>query len=1044
LNFSKPFIERPVATTIIMLALIIFGWVGYSKLPVSELPNIDFPTIVVSASVPGADPENMASTVAMPLEKSLSSIAGIDSMSSVSTSGRTSITLQFDIDRDIDAATQDVQAAISQAIRNLPSEMTTPPTLRKVNPSQSPILFMALTAEHLPLSVLNDYAESYLAQSLSMIPGVADVNVYGSQQYAVRIYLNPIALAGRKLGLDTVANAIDELSANLPSGLLESKGHYHLIKTNGQLNNAKAFNDSVIAVNNGEPVRLRDIGLAVDSVANDKVATWFNGKRAIALAIQKQPGTNTVEITKHIKLALPKLLKNIPGDVKVHLVSDKSEFIKASIKDVQKTLIFAIVLVLIITYLFFKNGLATLITTLDFPTSLIATFMVMYLLTYSLDNLSLMGLVLAVGFVIDDTIVVLENILRYLEQGFSRLQAALRATEEISFTVFTMTISLVAVFIPVLFMGGLIGRLFHEFAVVVGTAILFSGFVALTLTPMLRSRFVSVGKNETNILIATFTKYFDISKKWYLYSLDLAFKHAKYVWISVGIILGFTIILCYKVPKGFIPTEDMDLIVATTQVKEGVTFADFCVYQQEVTKIIEKNKNVSAIISNVGQGSGAASGLTNGQLIIQLKSSVQRKESVNDIIVELRKQLADVIGLQVFLQAPPSIKIGSSSIGSCQYILQGTDWQELRIVAQKFQKKLANISGINDLTSDLQLRNPEIRINISRDRAALLGVTPKSLETAIYMAYGGNKINTIVGSVDQYPVIMQIDPKYQQSIEELGLLNVRSSNDSMIPLNNITDIEEGVGPISVNHYSQLPAVTISFNLAPDMSLGTVAAQIEQLAKDTLPANISCTPVGTAKTFQNSMISLPMLLLFTIVVIYMVLAILYEHFIHPLTILTSLPLAAFGALLSLLLFKQELNIFSCVGIILLVGLVKKNGIIMVDFALEAKRQQNVSAKEAIIQACNIRYRPIMMTTLAALFSVLPLALGTGIGSAARRSLGIAVFGGLLFSQILTLYVTPLFYLTMENWIDKFNKQFTKYQVGTSGVAMAGASHERDER
>ena len=1019
MNFSRPFIERPVATTIIMLAFVVFGWASYAKLAVSELPNIDFPTIVVTANLPGANPEDMANTVAMPLEKSLSLVAGIDAMSSVNTTGSTKITMQFTLSRDIDAAVQDVQAAISQSINKLPTELTTAPTLRKVNPTQAPVLYMVVTADHLPMSVLNDYAESYLSQSISMINGVAEVNVYGSQQYAVRIKLNPVALAARKLDLAAISKAIKNISSHLPSGLLSTKGHYNLMQADAQLTNAEQFNNAIIAVDNDGPIRLKDVAAAVDGVANDKVATWFNDDRAIVLAVQKQPGSNTVAIIDAVKKELPKLLKNIPGGVKVNIVNDRSIFIKNSIAEVQETLLFAIVLVLIITYLFFKNLNATLVTALDFPTSLVATFAVMYLFSYSLDNLSLMGLVLAVGFVIDDTIVVLENILRYLEQGLSKMQAALTATKEICFTVISMTLSLVAVFIPLLFMGGLIGRLFREFAVVVGVAILFSGFVSLTLTPMLRSRFLSVANESSNIVVDKFNQYFDWSKFWYMRTLNLAFDNAKFVWLAAGVIIALTVVLAANVAKGFIPTEDMDLITATTQVQEGVVFADFCAYQQQALQIVRKNSNVRSVISNVGQGQGALSATTNGQFTIQLKPFDQRKKNVEQIIAELRQQLKNIVGLQVFMQAPASIKIGSvAGGGSYQYILQGLNWQELRQAAQALQTALQGVPGVCDLNSDLQLRNPEVHVNILRDRAALLGVTPEQIQSAIYMAYGGYKVNTIIGAVDEYQVIIEIAEQYQQSIEQLGLLHLQATNGAMVPLTAVATFVETVGAISVNHYGQLPAVTLSFNLAPGASLGGVTARIEQIAQANLPANISFTPVGTAQTFKDCMKSLPLLFVFTVLVIYMVLAILYEHFIHPLTILTALPFAAFGALLSLFIFNQELNIYSFIGIVLLVGLVKKNGIIMVDFALAAKRGAQITAREAITKACDVRYRPIMMTTLAALFSVLPLALSSGAGSAARNSLGIAVFGGLLFSQILTLYVTPLFYLMIDNLTEQF--------------------------
>lgn len=1022
------FVDRPVMTTVLMSALVIFGLFAFFKLPVNDLPNVDFPTISVSASLPGASPETMATTVATPLERQFSTISGIDSMTSESNTGSTRITLQFRLDRDIDAAAQDVQAAISQAARHLPRDMDLP-QMRKLNPADSPILYLALTATDLPLPLLDEIADTRIAQRISTLPGVAQLLVYGGQKYAVRLYLDPRALAQRGLSLEEVAGAIENANSNLPSGTLEGRARNYTVKAEGQLEKAADFGPLIVAYRAGAPVRFSDIGRAEDSVENNRRATWFNGERTIVLAIQRQPGANTVQVADSIKALLPEIRSQLPGGTEVGVLFDRSDFINTSIRDVEFHLMFAVALVVIVILAFLRNYSSTVITTLVLPTSLIGTFGLMYLLDFSLNNISLMALTLAVGFVVDDAIVVLENITRHVEMGKDRLTAAIDGTREIGFTIVSMTVSLAAVFLPILFMGGILGRLFTEFAVTIGIAVLISGLVSLTLTPMLASRFLRAS-HDHNRYFDAFEKGFARVQAWYGDTLRWSMRHRGPMLTLSAAVLAGTVVLYGVVPKGFIPRQDTGQIWGNTRATEGITYHEMLAKQMEVAEIVQRNPNVAAVMSSVGQAGGNTGGNI-GRIVVRLKPRAERELSADEVIQQLRRETRQVRDVDLFLQNPPAVRIGGQSSNSeFQLVLQGTELSELYTAAEDLEQRLSEVPLVQDVNTDMQLRNPEIQLTILRERASALGVTPQQIQSTLFNAYGGRRISTIYGASDQYQVLMQLDLPFQSDINSLNALYVKSSGGDMVPLGAVADIRSGVGPISVSHYSQLPSVTLSFNLAPGVSIGQAAEAVREVA-GALPPGVSMSFAGAAKSFEESMRDLPILLAVTILVIYMVLAILYEHFGHPLTILTALPLAGFGALLMLILFHHELNIFSFVGIILLVGLVKKNGIMMVDFALELQRTRGLAPAEAIVEASLIRFRPIMMTTLSAIVATLPIALGYGAGAEARRPLGIAVVGGLLFSQMLTLYVTPTFYVSMERltrWLSRRSAE--RQSVSTS--------------
>jgi HAE1 family hydrophobic/amphiphilic exporter-1 len=1033
-NLSELFIRRPIMTTLVMAGILLFGIIGYTKLPVSDLPNVDYPVISVSASLPGASPETMASAVATPLEKQFSTIAGVDQMTSTSTLGSTQITLQFALERDIDAAAQDVQAMITKTLRSLPTGIT-PPSYQKVNPADSPILFLVLTSKMLSLSQLDDYAENTLAQRISTIKGVAQVSVFGAQKYAVRIQLDPRALASRGIAISDVTDAIDASNVNLPTGILWGKSRSSTVTAAGELTNATEFGNIVVATKNGAPVRLRDIGVVKDDVQNNRVASWYGDQRSITLAVQRQPGTNTVQVAQDVRALVEGLKPQLPSSVDIHTLYDRSESIRHSVIDVQFTLLITLALVVMVIFLFLRSLPATVIPSLSLPLSVVGTFAVMVLLGYSLDNLSLMALTLSVGFVVDDAIVMLENIHRHMEMGKTRLRAALDGSREIGFTIVSMTLSLVAVFIPILLMGGLLGRLFHEFAVTISAAILVSGVVSLTLTPMLCSRFLHHEHTQRHgRAYEAIERVYQRSLRFYARTLGWVMDHRRMALGFSLVILVGTWLLFHFVPKGFIPSEDTGRVIAGTESAEGTSFESMVEHQRAVAAIILKNENVEALTSNVGSGGGAST-TNQGRIIIRLKPRHDRQSSADQVIRQLQPKVSQVPGIRVFLQNPPTINVGGrQSKSQYQYTLQSSDMDDLYAAAGALTDRLKDAPNLQDVTSDLQISNPQVEVAIDRDRASALGVTARQVEETLYDAYGSRQVSTIFTSSDQYWVILELLPEFQRDLAAFQNLYVRGRDGGLVPLNAIATIRPTAGPLSVNHTGQVPAVTISFNLRPDAALGDAVNTVQQASREVLPTSVTGNFAGTAQVFQSSQKGLLLLLLVAVLVIYLVLGMLYESFIHPLTILSGLPFAGFGALLALLIFRTDLSIYAFVGIIMLVGLVKKNAIMMIDFALEAERKQGKPPREAIIEACLIRFRPIMMTTMAALMGTLPIAIGLGTGAEARRPLGIAVVGGLAFSQIVTLYVTPVIYTYLDA-LQRRLRPRTKEGVGAARTREA---------
>jgi hydrophobic/amphiphilic exporter-1 (mainly G- bacteria), HAE1 family len=1035
------FIKRPVMTTLIMIGILLFGIIAYRQLPVSDLPTVDFPTISVNASLPGASPETMAATVATPLEKQFSTIAGIDNITSTSALGSTSITIQFSLDRSIDAAAQDVNSAISAALPNLPTNII-PPSYRKQNPAAAPILFYSLTSAVLPLQTVDEYGETTIAQQISMVNGVAQVGVWGSQKYAVRVQLDPAQLAARNMSPNTVAKTISNENVYIPTGILYGPSQTTTVYATGQLYSADEFRRLIVEYKNGAPVRLGDIGNVLDDVQNNKSAAWYwSGKdmeRTIFLAVTRQPGTNTVEVVNAVKKMMDEIVPQLPKTVKVNLGYDRSVSINGAVRDVKFSLLLALVLVVLVIFLFLRNVVATVIPSLTLPMAVVGTFSIMYVLNFSLDNLSLMALTLAVGFVVDDAIVMLENIVRHMEAGEAPMTAALNGSAEVGFTILSMTLSLAAVFIPLIFMGGVIGKLFNEFALTISVSILVSGFVSLTLTPMLCSRFlrphheVQHGKwfNASEQIFTSALNAYERSLEWVMRHrpLTIAFSLA---------VLGLTGLLFTRVSKGLFPPDDSGQLQATTEAAQGTSFDEMSRLQQRAAKLLSKDPYVQTFTSALG-GGGSAGATNQGNIFITLKDPKLRP-SADVCVAEITRRLAGIPGFQTFLQNPPTIRIGGrTSKALYQFTLQSPDIDGLYSNALKLVSELQKVPLLTDVTSDLLNRNPEVTVHIDRAKAAPLGLTPASIENALAEAYNAEQISTIYTAVNEYWVVLEVLPKYQSSPLDLTQLYINGANGRVIPLADVAELEPTFGPAAINHSGQLPSVTISFNIPPNGDLGAATAAVQRVASSTLPADITMGFSGQAQAFQSSIQGLGVLLIITVFVIYIILGILYESFVHPITILTALPFATFGALFALWATGVELDVYGYVGLIMLIGIVKKNAIMMIDFAVEAERNEHLTPEQSIIKACSVRFRPIMMTTVAALASTLPIAIGIGSSAASRRPLGIVVVGGLAFSQIVTLYVTPVFYTYLDDFQTWLERVFARlpWAEAPAPVPMAG--------
>jgi hydrophobic/amphiphilic exporter-1 (mainly G- bacteria), HAE1 family len=1033
-NFSEIFIRRPIATSLLMAGIALFGVIGYQAMPVSDLPTVDYPTINVSASLPGADPNTMSSAVASVLERQFTGIAGLDSMTSRSSTGSTNVSLQFSLDRDIEGAATDVQSAIAAVTPLLPAGLPAPPSFRKQNPSEQPIIFLSLYSDTLPMSTIDEFAETQVAPRIAMINGVSQVQVQGQQKFAVRVQIDPDAMAAKKIGLNDIDTALNQWNINSPLGTLYGPRTEYNIYANGQLMNAEEYKHLTVAYVGGRPVYLQDVARVIDSVQDDKQASWIytkdsqgrdmGAKRAVTLSVLRQPGTNTIEVTDRVRSLLPLFEAQLPPSLKMLVRGDRSVSIRRAFQDVEITMLITLVLVVAVIFFFLRNGWATTIPSLALPFTILGTFAVMAMLDFSLDNMSMMALILAIGFIVDDAIVMLENIVRHIEAGEQPFEAALKGSKEIGFTIVSMTVSLAAVFIPILFMSGILGRLFREFAVTITVAILISGMVSITLTPMLCSRFLRAHNPDKkhNILYRVTEWFFDTQFRIYEWTLAKVLKYRAIMAVTFFVVVGLTLYLFQIVPKGFIPDQDTDQINLQLVAAQGTSFYKMVDYQKAVADIVRKDPNVDTFMASVGGGFGGQSG-NNAMMNIILKPANQRTMTMAQVMDKLRPQIARFPGFQAFMRIPPTINIGTrGSRAAYELTVLSGDTEALARESNKLMAAVEKESDlVVDVNTDLQVKSPRVNVVVDRDRAASLNLDVTSIENALYSGYGPKWSTTIYSATNQYEVLMEIQQKYQAFADYLSKIYFHASNGALIPINEVVHVTDDAMPQSINHTSVLPSVTISFNTKQGVSLGEAVDRLAVVAARTLPDNMQVSFTGTAQVFQASLKNLTLLLIVAIGVVYIVLGVLYESYIHPITILSGLPSACLGALATLIFFKVDLNIYSFVGLVLLVGLVKKNAIMQIDFALEAERRGNKTPAEAIYEGCLIRFRPIMMTTWAALLGAVPMAFGYGSGGEARRPLGLAVCGGLLISQMVTLYLTPVVYTYMSSMLDWWRRR-----------------------